>query len=539
MKKNKAVLYMRLSNADEKANESESISNQRSILRSYISNFNDIEIVDEKVDDGYSGTNFNRPAFQQMVLDIIDKKVDCVVVKDISRLGREYLETGEYLKRFFPKHNIRFISIDENVDTKQDENIGNKLDIMVRTVVNDAYSADISRKTKKALEIKRRSGASTNNFVVYGYAKNEEKRLIIDDIASKVVREIFDLKINGMCALGIADRLNDLGISSPLTYRKEMGLPYAKGGYTDKENCKWSANTILRILSDETYTGTLTQGTKSKVNYKVKEIQVKPKSEWIVVHNAHQPIISKNDFQLVQKLLNISTRTGSNKREVHLLSGMVICGCCGQRMTRKTTGTKEKPIYYCYCKTGRKNGCNSKMIKENMVIDVVNTMLKTYINNVVDFQELLQENSKEILSIDDAINKNILKLQTSISVNSEKLKESMKYQSLLYSSLINGDITKKRYSSLSKIYENEINNTKETISTLKQQIENCKNNFINSNDKIDMFQEFKKESDLTRKMLVNLVDYIIINEDKSLHIQFRYDDEYSDIIDTLPHKEVL
>ena len=337
----KAIKYIRLSYTDDKTVESDSVANQRRLIDDYIARHPEIEVVAEKIDDGYSGVLFDRPAFQEMMRMIEQGEANCVIVKDLSRLGREYIETGRYMRRVFPAYGVRFIAINDNVDTENDA--ADDLTVSVKNIMNEAYCRDISVKTRSALEVKRRSGDFVGAFTIYGYVKvgDKHKSLEVDEYAANVVRDIFRKRLEGFSASHIADELNRLGILSPLAYKRNHGMPHAKGGYTDRKDCKWSATTIIRILQDETYTGTLVQGKQTTPHFKLKEREDKPSSEWIRVEGTHEAIIQKHDFDLVQRLRRIDTRTSPKSDKVYLFSGILICGCCGCRMTRKTNRYRE------------------------------------------------------------------------------------------------------------------------------------------------------------------------------------------------------
>ena len=302
MPKYQATAYIRLSYTDDRSSESDSVTNQRKLIENFIERNPDIQIVSEKIDDGYSGIIFDRPAFKEMMQDITDGKINCVIVKDLSRLGREYIETGRYLRRVFPTYGVRFIAITDNIDTAH-EGSGDDLTVSVKNIMNEAYCRDISIKTRTSLDIKRRNGDFVGAFPVYGYMKSEENKnlLVPDPYASRVVQDIFRMRLDGTSALRIATVLNEMGILSPLAYKKNNGFPYAKHGYADKEDCKWSATTIIRILQDETYIGTLVQGKQGTPHYKIKQMEQRPSSEWIRVPDAHEPLIAKQDFELVQR----------------------------------------------------------------------------------------------------------------------------------------------------------------------------------------------------------------------------------------------
>ena len=324
MPKYQATAYIRLSYTDDRSSESDSVTNQRKLIENFIERNPDIQIVSEKIDDGYSGIIFDRPAFKEMMQDITDGKINCVIVKDLSRLGREYIETGRYLRRVFPTYGVRFIAITDNIDTAH-EGSGDDLTVSVKNIMNEAYCRDISIKTRTSLDIKRRNGDFVGAFPVYGYMKSEENKnlLVPDPYASRVVRDIFRMRLDGTSALRIATVLNEMGILSPLAYKKNNGFPYAKHGYADKEDCKWSATTIIRILQDETYIGTLVQGKQGTPHYKIKQMEQRPSSEWIRVPDAHEPLIAKQDFELVQRIRRLDTRTSPKQDTVYLFSGVL------------------------------------------------------------------------------------------------------------------------------------------------------------------------------------------------------------------------
>ncbi len=340
MKKYRATMYIRLSSSDDIDNstdmkESNSVSNQRKLLEDFISSQPDIELINERVDDGYSGIIFERPAFKEMMKDIEDGKIDCVIVKDLSRLGREYIDTGRYLRNIFPTYGVRFIAITDDIDTSKKSNANSELTTSLKSILNDAYCRDISIKTRSALKVKREKGDFVGATPVYGYMKSEEDKnlLVINEYTSQIVRDIFNMKIEGISAVQIADRLNEKGILSPIEYKKAKGLPHSSGGYGDKANAKWSATTVIRILKDETYLGHLVQNKQGTINYKLKDLIDKPESEWTRVENTHEPIIKLADFDLVQKVMALDTRTSPNSNKVYLFSGILICGSCGSRMT--------------------------------------------------------------------------------------------------------------------------------------------------------------------------------------------------------------
>ena len=532
--KYKATKYVRLSYTDDKEKESDSIINQSRLIDDFVKDKADIEIVSEKIDDGYSGIIFDRPAFKEMMDDIASGKINCVIVKDLSRLGREYIETGRYLRRIFPAYGVRFIAINDNIDTAKDS-YTDDLTISIKNIMNDSYCRDISIKTRSALEAKRNNGDYVGACTIYGYKKDEENKnhLVIDEYAAKVVRDIFKMKIEGMSASKIADEINRLGILSPIEYKKNKGLPHPTGGYADRDNAKWSATTIIRILKDETYTGILIQGKQSTYNYKLKKLIDKPVSEWVRKENTHEAIIRKQDFDLVQKIMKLDTRTSPNKDKVYLFSGILICGCCGNRMTRISVPYKENKYYYYHCPTGKKNGCTlSGMIKENDLINCVSQNLKSHINNVISFEELLNSVNSEKIN-KELMNKAIMRIE-----ENEKLFESVrKYKSSLYENFINGIVTKEEYTEYKKMYSEEQKCLENAVAELQKELENIMSNNSENFKWIEHFKRFSDLKEINRTAVIQLIQSIKIFGKNRIQIKFNYQPEYEKAISFLEEQK--
>ena len=523
MPKFKATAYIRLSYTDDRSSESDSVSNQRRLIENFVERNPDIEVVSEKIDDGYSGIIFDRPAFKEMMQDITDGKINCVIVKDLSRLGREYIETGRYLRRVFPAYGVRFIAITDNIDTAHDSN-GDDLTVSVKNIMNEAYCRDISIKTRTALDVKRRNGDFVGAFTVYGYMKSEDNKnqLIPDPYASRVVRDIFRMRLEGASASKIAAELNRLGILSPLAYRKNNGLPYAKKGYADKADCKWSATTIIRILQDETYTGTLVQGKQGTPHYKIKQMEQRPASEWVRVPEAHEPLIARQDFELVQRIKGLDTRTSPKEDTVYLFSGILICGCCGSRMTRKTNRAGGKEYHYYYCPTGKKKGCTHPvMLKESSLIACVRDSLKAYIDNVASLETLLADIDQA--SINQALAK---EYSDHITDNERRLEQVLEFKARLYESLVGGMLTKEEYASYKAKYTKQAEDIKESIRVLKEKLTDVLENRSERNRWISQFTQFATLETLDRRALIHMVQSIHVLGKKELAIAFTYEDEY-------------
>lgn len=495
MPKYKATAYIRLSYTDDHSSESDSVSNQRKLIENFVERNPDIEVVSEKIDDGYSGIIFDRPAFKEMMQDVTDGNINCVIVKDLSRLGREYIETGRYLRRVFPAYGVRFIAITDSIDTAHDS--GDDLTVSVKNIMNEAYCRDISIKTRSSLDVKRRNGDFVGAFPVYGYMKAEDNKnlLVPDPYAARVVCDIFRMRLEGASASKIASELNRLGILSPLAYKKNNGLPYAKKGYADKTDCKWSATTIIRILQDETYTGTLVQGKQGTPHYKIKQMEQRPASEWVRVPDAHEALIARQDFELVQRIKGLDTRTSPNEDTVYLFSGILICGCCGSRMTRKTNRANGKEYHYYYCPTGKKKGCaHPVMLKESSLIDCVRDSLKAYIGNIASLEALLT--GIDQTSINQALAK---EYSDHITDNERRLEQVLEFKARLYESLVGGMLTKEEYASYKAKYTKQAEDIRESVRVLKEKLTEVLENRSERNRWISQFTQFSTLETLDRR----------------------------------------
>ena len=511
MPKYKAAAYIRLSYTDDHSSESDSVSNQRKLIENFVERNPDIEVVSEKIDDGYSGIIFDRPAFKEMMQDVTDGNINCVIVKDLSRLGREYIETGRYLRRVFPAYGVRFIAITDSIDTAHDS--GDDLTVSVKNIMNEAYCRDISIKTRSSLDVKRRNGDFVGAFPVYGYMKAEDNKnlLVPDPYAARVVCDIFRMRLEGASASKIASELNRLGILSPLAYKKNNGLPYAKKGYADKADCKWSATTIIRILQDETYTGTLVQGKQGTPHYKIKQMEQRPASEWVRVPDAHEALIARQDFELVQRIKGLDTRTSPNEDTVYLFSGILICGCCGSRMTRKTNRANGKEYHYYYCPTGKKKGCaHPVMLKESSLIDCVRDSLKSYIGNIASLEALLTGIDQS--SINQALAK---EYSDHITDNERRLEQVLEFKARLYESLVGGMLTKEEYASYKAKYTKQAEDIRESVRVLKEKLTEVLENRSERNRWISQFTQFSTLETLDRRALIHMVQSIRVRGKRS------------------------
>lgn len=383
--------YLRLSRSDGDQQESNSIKNQRALLNDYMGKHPELHKFDEYVDDGYSGTNFERPDFKRMMQDIEKRNVNCIIVKDLSRFGRNYIETGRYLERIFPFMGVRFIAINDHYDSAEENDDKGRILIPFNNLINDTYCRDISLRVRSHLDVKRKEGQFIGSFAGYGYRKDpkDKNHLIIDEYAAGIVQEIFKSKLNGMSSQRIASHLNELGVLPPNEYKRANGFNYTCG-FQAGLNQKWTVVSVNRILKNESYTGTLIQGKRRKINYKVKKSHDVGSENWIRVEDAHDAIISKGEFQQVQQLLELDTRTAPSQTTVYPLSGFLRCADCGQNMIRRTVTKNGKKYQYYHCSTYKNGGdCTPHMINSEKLTESVLAAIRHQVTLLVEAEKVL------------------------------------------------------------------------------------------------------------------------------------------------------
>lgn len=523
-----AAVYLRLSRDDEdiagEKSESNSIHSQRDMIRSFVQKHDDMEIADIYVDDGWSGANFNRPAFKRMMKDIEAGKVNCVIVKDLSRLGRDYIEAGRLIQKTFPAFSVRFIAITDHFDSLTADYNEASLVLPVKNFVNDSYCRDISGKVKSHQKIKRESGAFIGAFCVYGYRKSLKNRnqLVPDEYAADIVKRIFRWKLEGYSTSAIAQRLEELGVLSPMEYKKSQGEHFQTGFITGVKS-RWSAVAVKRILVNETYIGNLVQGKEEKVSYKVDRTIKKPREEWTRVENTHEAIISKEDFFVVQELLRVDTRASKGERKAHKYSGLLFCGDCLEPMVRRVIRCGGRDRVHFICSTcNRGEGCSRHDITEEELNRLVLTGLKQQLSlfmdrsNVLAHMEEMEIHFEEIRVFDREI---------------ERLhKKQDKYLSLragLYEDLKSNVITEADFYSFREIYEKQYYELQQAIKHQEKVIRELFQSGAAAGIQLNRMKEALQITELDRMTLLTFVNRILIFEDKRVYLELRYQELFS------------
>ncbi len=525
-----ADLYLRLSKEDGDKEESDSITNQKELILEYLKSMEDIKIHEIRVDDGYSGVNFDRPAFQQMLEDIKTGKVDCVITKDLSRFGRNHIEVGKYLEKIFPYLGVRFIAINDNYDSAKSDTQTDNIIIPFKNLINDAYCRDISIKIRSNLEVKRKKGDFVGAFAPYGYRKSEadKNRLQIDEEAAETVRRIFRMYLQGSSAYRIAEVLNGEDMLTPMDYKKEQGSAFYTG-FKKNLKGKWSHVHVLRILGNPVYMGTLIQGKDTTPNYKVKKKVKKEEEKWCRVENAHEAIIPDSDFQNVQELLRMDTRTGTAQEKVYDLSGVVRCGDCGGNMVRKTVPSGHKKFIYYVCGNHKadKAVCSPHSINAENLEESVLLLLNKQIESVADMEHILGQMEEMQRQSGELAKKNrqIVK----------KKEEVQKYCGLrldLYEDYKDGLITKEEYRELKETYGERIRAAEQGLEKLEEGIELLAAGLSHTCNWINEFKRFGYLQSLSREVIVSLIDRICVHEKKKgeryprIEVRFKYAEEF-------------
>ncbi len=527
------AVYLRLSRDDVSGGngtagggraESNSISSQRDMIRSFIRKQDNMEIYDIYVDDGFSGTNFDRPGFQRMMKDIKAGRVNCVIVKDLSRLGRDYIEAGRLIQKTFPAFSVRFIALTDQFDSLTADQNETSLIVPVKNFVNDSFARDISGKVRSHQKVKRENGEFIGSFAVYGYKKSiRNKNLLVpDEYAADIVRKIFAWKIEGFSSLAIAEKLNGMGVLSPMEYKRAQGENF-RTGFGGGVRAKWSSVAIKRILVNECYLGTLIQGKEEKVSYKVNKCVKKPQEEWVRVPNTHEPIVSREDFEIVQDLLRTDIRAGNGKEKAHIYAGILFCGDCMEPMQRRAYRYKGQENVSFICATNnRGEGCTRHTIPEEDLNALVLAGLRQQIDLFLDKTGVLAHIGEMEIDFEEvaAFDRELKKLR----------EEQDKYLSLregLYEDFKKGILTEEDFKSFRAIYEQRYQAAQQAIGRQEETIKALFKSGVEAGASLERMKTVMQVAELDRMTLITFVKRILVYEDKRVYVEMRHRELFS------------
>lgn len=528
--------YIRLSREDiatrngERA-ESESVVNQQQIIGDFIASQPDLGSHSIFIDDGATGTNFDRAGFQEMMAEIHKGNINCVVVKDLSRFGRNYTEAGVYMEQVFPMLGVRFIAINDHVDSFLRPAEMDSILIPLKNLLNDSYSRDLSVKVRSAMTAKRKRGEFIGGYACYGYLKDpqDKTKLIVDPETADTVRNIFQWYIEGQGKTPLAKKLNALGIPSPFKQRfMRDGRERPNHEYASKMSWLWSAQTITTILENPTYLGHITQNKRSQVSYKNSKRMKIDKADWIIVENTHEPIIEKYTFDRVQDLMKLRTKSTLTTGNVYLFSGLLRCADCKRAMERvvvKKDNGKVYVNYRCHTYTAYSHdACTKHTIAEHEIQTAVLQTIQNYSQLLLNFEKVLKEldYKKHRRNQADSIDKRLVQMKKELD-GIEQIKLG------LYTDLKQGVIMQDEYISLKSGYGQKTATLTGQIALLQEERQNLDHKDSLQSEWMTRFRQYGQIESLNRSLVTELIERIDVHEGRRITIHFKFEDEFAKV----------
>ena len=517
--------YIRLSKEDllRGRDESNSVINQRRLLEQYhqthLDEFHDGTEQDVYVDDGKTGTDTDREDFQRLLADVYSGRINCVIVKDLSRLSRNYTDAGNLIENLFVRLNVRFISLAEGVDSYRNPDSVSNIIVPITNVMNDQYCYQTSKKIRQVFDMKRRNGEFIGSYAPYGYVKdpNDKHALLVDPEAAEVVKSIFALFLSGMNKRGITYYLNDHGTLCPTAYKQQQGLKY--NAPNAQGNPMWSTITIDTILKNRVYVGDMVQGRQRVKSYKIHIQERVPEEEWFIVENTHEAIIDRETFAKVQSLLKRDTRTAPKAKQLYLFSGFLKCADCGRAMSR----IASKGIYVYYqCGTYKslsKKACTMHSIKSDRLEAGVLFAIQQQVHLALTYSEFVARINSAPLKKSKS-----KRLEDTIAAKEKELAKIMRYKQALYQDWKDGEITRNDYRHMSEDYEQQIESLTRIMQTLTAEQEQLENGVDAESPCLTAFLKYRNIDKLTREILGELIDHIKVYEGGNISVKFKYAD---------------
>lgn len=500
--KYKIAIYIRLSkeDIDRGYDESESIKNQRTLLTEYVEKLGaDYKIIDIYIDQGYTGTNFNRPDFMRMIRDINLGKINMVITKDLSRLGRDYIETGEYIEKWFPENNVRYVSVTDGIDTFETAN-GNNDIAPFKSILNDMYSKDLSKKIRTALHTMQKQGKWVGGKTAIGYMKdqNDKNKLVICEPEAEIVKTIFDMAVAGNQIGTIRDYLNrnNIPTANKLRYNKDSF---------------WENKTIKNILRNKVYIGITEQNKRSRISYKNRKLRQNPKEQWNIVENTHQPIIDKKVFDMVQKMIIVRSYNRNEKKNTFLLDGLLFCYECHHKIGVRG---KKNGHYYLVCNNYRRNSklnlCTSHGFSYENLEETVLNYIKRLFSNIDDKKiELNIKNNRNDYDYEKILKK--------LEIDVERINDNIDQ---MYVDKLNNKISEEMYERLLKKLRNQIKQRENEYIEIKEMQNNSEQDDSDNIKKaVKEFLDLKEPTPEIMKVIINRIE---IHQDKQVDIVFNF-----------------
>lgn len=535
----KTALYIRLSVLDSGKKDSDTVETQEALLRKYIKGKPHFMLVSAYIDNGETGVNFSRSAFERLMDDVKSGKVDCIIVKDLSRFGRNYIETGEYLEKIFPFLGVRFIAVNDGYDSFE-QAASDGLSLHLKNLVNDVYARDISAKISPVLRGKQERGEFIGAWAAYGYLKSpqDKHKLIIDPETASVVRDIFAWRTEGLSYQGIARRLTEMGIPSPGRYR------FLKGIVKNKcyENSRWLITTVKALLEKEVYLGHMVQGRKRESLFQGQKQAYLPRKEWIVVENTHEAIIDRQTFDTVQSL-NKQRHAEYVEKLDHfsevvntdnILKGLVYCGDCGTKLVRYKTVRENSQIqprlhvwynYICPKHTSDATLCGFMSIRESILLETVHAAIQVQLAAAADMEKCLAKFTGK-----SAAQTEKERLEAQIRQAEDELKRTARHRESLYDDYADKLMNEHDYIFAQTRYKDKENTLQRQLVELGRSYQSICEEKAEANPWLLNFMQFQQAGELTRAMAAALIEKITIYDENRVEIGYRFEDEYQKLL---------
>ena len=526
-----SALYARLSVEDSGRKGSDTIETQIDLIHSYVSGKNDLDIFDTYIDNGESGADFERPAWNRMMDDIRSGKVNCIAVKDLSRFGRNYIETCEMLEKIFPFMGVRFISINDGYDSSKDGGYSDTLIISLKNLVNDRYLKDISRKISSSKKVRRERGEYTGSFAPFGYKKSkmDKHRLEPDEVTAPIVQDIFLWRSEGMGQGAICKRLDELGVPCPSQYLKErynvQGNDYYKANV-------WRPKAIRNIIRSLTYLGHLEQGKTRQALYEHQPWMTIPRSEWHVSENTHEPIVSIELWEAANAVetarhKEFFTDRRFNKLTDNLFRGFLVCGLCDYKLSRRhsvrvnPSGKRYEYYHYlCSLKHQHPQDKQYPMVQYKDIYDAVFPLVSDRLKLVADMGAIIERRAKSRQNPRVA-------LDAEIAASSRELERKTGQLVKLYDNYAIKDLNEREYLQIKAIYEREADSLRKRLDDLARRVALVADAFDSDNRWLKAALEFTSPKTLTREMLEALVEKIVVTHAGDISLIWKFDDDFA------------
>ena len=528
----RAGLYARISVETERKREADTIGNQLQLLKDYVSEHSDLTVFDIYSDDDISGTDFVRPEFSRMMNDLRDGKIDCIIVKDLSRLGRNYLESGEYIEMVFPFFRCRFISVTDRFDTKYQQA---DISVQLKNMANEMYAKDISRKICSTMRTIQEQGKFAGSRAPYGYRLDpaDKHHLIIDEETAPIVKQLFELLAEGNTVHFVATTMNANGIPSPGRLLYERGI-----ASTDHfKNSKWYMQTVRRILQDEIYLGWMVSGKFRSTYHSTgkKGSQPVPREEWIVTKGTHEPIVTEELFNKVQEyFVRMKEEHGqtavynSKSKKASIFKGHLRCGECGQAMFLRNKHSHGKVTAWYYCalhENYNSSYCVKKAVKKQDVEDIALKLIRTQIKLFTDAREMIialnkKESSKTKHRIYSDQIRNVKK----------QIEKYMSLKAFLYEDFANGVLSQSDYISMGQEYAQKADELRIFLAELEKEAQKYSQTYAMNGSWAQIIEQYQNAETLTEEMIDAFIDEMILYNNGHVEVKFRFKDELDEVI---------